>query len=296
VINASSVAPPQAPTSTPDHPPIPPINVHPSSAPSTDSLPPLPVVADVPPPLAPQILNDPRPHSLASDSLPRDPTIGSRHLPLAVPNVPPPPHIHLPPAGSDVPLILPPRSFTDIPRYHPTNHPPTQGGMTSGNAGHLTVPGPATTSGKPLPGLSTPNGTPHTPTYRDIVEHGLARPFIQFVRECGFTDIPSDFSMRQEFVSTFLKIHPELRGSTEALPGHATYTVAAIYHLHLQDSFVQWLQTYFGLDWAIGNYVVKCNFATAFLLEESYRRPGLWEDIPNDVQFHASLERMLSVL
>jgi hypothetical protein len=142
----------------------------------------------------------------------------------------------------------------------------------------------------------TTSGTIHTPTYRDIVEHGLSRPFVQFVRECGFLEIPSDFSMRQEFVSMFLKIHRELRGSTEVLPSHATYTIAAIYHLHLQESFVHWLQTYFGLDWAIGNYVMKCNFATAFLLEESYRRPGLWAEIPDNQQFHASPDRMVSVL
>ena len=292
-INGGLVSPRQAPTNIRVHPPTRPTSVQPSAAPTPDSLPPLLEVADVSQALPPQVLTDLRPHSLAGDSLPRGPTTESLRLPPAVPNVSPPQiptdrRIRLPPAGFDVPILPPQRSSVDTPLpppYPPTTHAPTRGGVTSGNIGPLTVPGHSTTS-----------GTTHTPTYRDIVEQGLARPFLQFVRECGFLDIPSDFSIRQEFVSTFLKVQPELRGSTDVLPSHATYTVAAIYHLRLQDSFHQWLQTVFGLDWVIGNYVVKCNFATAFLLEESCRRPGLWADIPDHKQFHASLERMVSVL
>jgi hypothetical protein len=213
--------------------------------------------------------------------------------PETVPPTPPPTKELLPPQG--LKIVHPPKARDGDgvrPPHPPTSHALTLATPQNANVAPRcapttdttdtrTLPITQTVTKQTLPPITNVRATP-LPTFRDVVTHGLMNLLLEFTRDCGFSTLPVDSPSRQWIVSTFLKEHPLSQGSTEALPATPSYTLAAILHLNLQESFEQWLQTNCGIDTAIGGYVTKCDYATAFLLEEEERSQGMLARIEDD--------------
>jgi hypothetical protein len=200
-------------------------------------------------------------HRPAIASAPRVNELPVMHTPPAV-NVPAVPVLPV----TDM-YLLPP-----APRPNPSANFPTTHATPSG----------ANEDPSRAPVAASMSAVTYSPSFRDLVEHGLMQPFIQWLHLSGIPQLPANYSSRQRIVSKFLRENPLDSGSTETLPASPSYTYHAILHLGLDESYEQWLQTTCGLDAPIGSYVIRSNLATAFLLEEAWRDPGLIAQIEDD--------------